>query len=204
MLLAACSSGGAGRSPAASAEASPDSPGSAARPAAGRSITSADWGFSIGVPAGWAVRHGFHPSYLANAAWKTFAGSDSQGKPVLSLVMPGSNRISDAEIRIGASRAANEVRHCTTPPSAARAGSTATQPINGATFATFDARDAAMSHHLHVRAYRSVHDGACYAIDLLVFGADPEVYDPPATPPFSDAQAFRQMQDVLQTFRFTR
>ena len=59
-----------------------------------------------------------------------------------------------------------------------------------------------MSHHLDVHAYRTVRDGACYAIDLLVFGVNPAVYDPPATPPFSDAFALAAMRDVLQSLQF--
>ena len=59
-----------------------------------------------------------------------------------------------------------------------------------------------MSHHLDVHAYRTVRDGACYAIDLLVFGVNPAVYDPPATPPFSDAHAFKAMRETLQSLRF--
>lgn len=44
--------------------------------------------------------------------------------------------------------------------------------------------------------------GASYAIDLLVYGVNPGVYDPPATPPFSDANAFAAMRTVIQGFRF--
>ena len=167
-----------------------------------RTFKSDAWGFHIDVPAGWTLRRDFRSNYLANAAWKTFAAPDSQGEPVLSLTMPGSNQITDAEIRVGASRAPAEVQRCTTPSSALVAGSIATQRIGGVAFATFEARDAAMSHHLVVHAFRVVHDGACYAIDLLVFGVSPEVYDPPATPPFSDAHAFDAMRAVVQTFAF--
>ena len=121
---------------------------------------------------------------------------------MVPLIVPGSNHIADAELRIGVSRAPAEVQRCTAPPSAMRAGSIATQRINGVPFTTFEAADAAMSHHLDVHAFRVVHDGACYAIDLLVFGVNPQVYDPPATPPFSDAKAFDAMRAVIQTFRF--
>ncbi|HET7223673.1 MAG TPA: hypothetical protein VFI81_10775, partial [Rhodanobacteraceae bacterium] len=72
----------------------------------------------------------------------------------------------------------------------------------GIRFTTFEAADAAMSHHLDVHAYRTVRNGACYAIDLLVFGVNPEVYDPPATPPFSDARAFDKMRAVIRSLRF--
>ena len=171
-------------------------------PEASPAFVSQAWGFRIDVPSGWTLRRNFQSSYLTNDAWKTFAAPGSQGEPVLSLTVPGSNHITDAELRIGVSRAPAEVQRCTTPPSAMRAGSIATQRINGVPFTTFEAADAAMSHHLTVHAFRVVHGGACYAIDLLVFGVNPQVYDPPATPPFSDAKAFAAMRAVIQTFRF--
>lgn len=169
-----------------------------------RTIADDARGFRIDVPSTWTVRHDFSSSYLANGAWKTFAAPDSQGTPVLALIVPGSDRITDAEIRIGISRAADEVRRCAAPPSAVRSGSVATPRINGVAFNAYAAGDAAMSHYLDVRSYRTVHDGTCYAIDLLVYGTNPEVYSPPATPPFTRQHAFAQMRAVLDTFRFSR
>lgn len=171
-------------------------------PGASHALASNAWGFRINAPPGWTVRQDFQSSYLANGAWKTFAAPDSQGEPVLSLTVPGSNQITDAEFRIGASRNPAEVQRCTAPPPGVVAGSVATQRINDIPFTTFEAADAAMSHHLTVHAWRVVHGGACYAIDLLVFGVNPEVYDPPATPPFSDAHAFDAMRAVIRTFAF--
>lgn len=171
-------------------------------PEAPHAFVSDAWGFHIDAPPGWTLRRDFQSSYLSNGAWKTFAAPESRGEPILSLTVPGSNQITDAEIRIGASRDPAEVQRCTAPPSAVRAGGVATQRIHGIPFTTFEAADAAMSHHLDVHAWRVVHDGACYAIDLLVFGVNPQVYDPPATPPFSDAHAFDAMRAVIQTFAF--
>jgi hypothetical protein len=204
--LAACSGGRGGNGevqvpqPTASMPATATSP--AVKPDHENAFVSAAWGFRIDVPPGWTVQRDFQSSYLANGAWKSFAPPDSHGQPVLALSMPGSNNITDAEIRIGASRDAKEVHDCTTPPAAVRPGSVATRKIHGVTFTIFEAADAAMSHHLDVHAYRTVHDGACYAIDLLVFGVNPAVYDPPATPPFSDAYAFAAMREVFQSLEF--
>lgn len=160
------------------------------------------WGFRIEAPPGWTVRQGFPAHYLANDAWKTFAGPRSRGTAVLALTMPGSNRITDAEIRIGASRDREAVQDCTKPPPGVRRGGVSTRRIHGVTYTYFEAADAAMSHRLEVHAYRAVHANTCYAIDLLVFGTNPQVYDPPASPPFTDAHAFEAMHAVLETFRF--
>ena len=199
--LFACSGGGGGNTPASQSSAPTTTSATRGSPDV---FLNPAWGFHIEVPTGWMLRRDFQSSYLANGAWKTFAPPGSKGEPVLSLTMPGSDSITDAEIRIGASRDPAEVRRCTAPPSAVVAGSAATQRIDGVSFTTFEAGDAAMSHHLHVHAYRVVHEGACYAIDLLVFGVNPEVYDPPATPPFSDARAFDAMRAVIRTFGFER
>ena len=161
------------------------------------------WHISIDVPSSWTIHHGFPASYLANGAWKTYAGPGSQGSPVVALVAPGSNHISDAEIRIGASKAASEVQQCTTPPDALRPGSLSHEIIGGIDFTTFEGADAAMNHYLDVHSYRAAHGGVCYAIDLLVYGTNPQVFDPPATPPFSRTQAFARMRSVFASFRFT-
>lgn len=165
---------------------------------------NADWGFAIDHPDGWRLARGFPGTYLANGSWRTFADPGSQGTAVVALVVPGSNHISAAEIRIGASTATDAIAHCTQPPSATRPGSVASQDIGGTGFTRFVAEDAAMSHRLRVHGFRTVHDGACYAIDLAVFGTNPDVYDPPATPPFRDNDVFARMQAVLRSFRFTR
>lgn len=150
------------------------------------------------------MRRGFRGGYLASDSWKTYAAADSQGTPVVSLAVPGSNHVTDAEIRIGASRSPEEVRHCAESPSSVRTGSVGQATINGIRFTRFDAGDAAMSHYLDVHSYRAVHDSTCYAIDLVVFGTNPEVYSPPATPPFTREVAFTKMQAVVRSFRFTR
>lgn len=167
-------------------------------------LESAAFGFRINYPKGWTARRDFRGGYLANASWKTYAAPDSQGTPVAALIVPGSNQVTDAEVRIGVSRAPREVQSCSAAPSSLRAGSTDREHIDGADFVKFQAGDAAMSHYLEVHSYRAVHDRACYAIDLLVYGVDPQVFDPPQRPPFSRGHAFAVMHDVLRSFHFTR
>ena len=167
-------------------------------------LESSTFGFRIEYPKGWKARPDFRGSYLANGSWKTYAPTDSLGTPVAALVVPGSNYVTDAELRIGVSRAREEVQSCAAQPSSVRAGSTDRERIDGADFVKFEATDAAMSHYLDVHSYRAVHQGACYALDLLVYGVNPQVYDPPPKPPFSKQQAFVEMRGVLRSFHFTR
>jgi hypothetical protein len=208
LLLAACGpspqTAGTAMPAAGTTTASTPATGPAAPVTDRRRFTSAAYSFYIDYPSTLAASESFGNSYLANGTWKTYAGPDSSGTPVLDLVLPKSDKITAGELRIGVSEVANEVAQCTTPPDAVRAGSIGHARIDGTDFTTFAAADAAMSHYLSVRSYRSVHDGRCYAIDLLVTGTNPQVYDPPATPPFTQAQAFARLQQALQGFRFTR
>ena len=202
LLQAACApSGHQGSAPAANAPAAQDAtaPSTEADAYADRS-----WGFRIEVPSHWTAHRDFVHGYLANDSWKAYAAPDSHGTAIVSLTLPGSNEITSAEIRIGASRGADEIAQCSVPPDSLRAGSLHHERIGDVDFTVFEAADAAMSHDLDVRGYRTVHDGACYAIDLLVYGTNPAVYDPPPKPPFSNGQAFARMMPVLRTFRFTR
>jgi hypothetical protein len=167
-------------------------------------FTSKDLGFRIDYPEGMAASTRFDSKYLANDSWKTYAPEGSTGTPVLRLTVPGSNKVTAGELRIGVSDADKELERCEKPTANTGATDIGKTSINGTRFATFHAADAGMSHYLKVHSYRTVHDGRCYAIDLLVTGTNPKVYDPPRTPPFSNQAAFARLQQALQGFRFIR
>lgn len=201
LLLASCTAAQHGKQLAMRAPAAATT--SATIGSTQRHFTSARYGFRIDYPATMRASHAFATSYLANGTWKTYAGADSRGTPVLALSLEGSNKITAGELRIGASNDAKQIKQCSEPPATLRPGSVGGATINGIHFTYFEAGDAAMSHYLAVQSYRTVHAGRCYAIDLLVVGTRPEVYDPPATPPFTQRQAFARLHKVLQGFRFT-
>jgi len=172
------------------------------RPSSGREVVDAAHGFAIAVPSHMHVRHDFQRDYLPNGAWKSFAGDDSHGAPVLALVLDGSNAVTAAELRIGVGDNAAALAHCLDAPATGVPAQASQVTLAGVAFTRFHAADAAMSHYLDVEAYRAIHAGRCYAIDLLVAGTRPEVYDPPATPPFEREAATRRLREALATFRF--
>ena len=161
-------------------------------------------GFHIDYPQDMTTGVSFDSKYLANDSWKTYAPEGSSGTSVLMLTLPGSNDVTAGELRIGISSDEKEIAQCNAPPSNADKDSIGKTTINGTTFASFHAADAGMSHYLKVHSYRVVHGHYCYAIDLLVTGTNPKVYDPPRKPPFSNEAAFKQLHEALQGFRFTR
>jgi len=186
------------------AACSPGQPAGSKAPTADVAPTYDDpaQGFAIILPAGMQVRHDFQRSYLGDASWKALAGDDPHGTPVVALVLAGSNAITAAELRVGTGNDAAALAHCLDVPDSGMPADTQTVDLAGTSFTRFHAGDAAMSHYLRVEGYRAIHDGRCYAIDLLLTGTRPEVYDPPATPPFSQDEAMRQLHDALAGFRF--
>ncbi|MCX7514808.1 hypothetical protein [Frateuria sp. STR12] len=173
-----------------------------APPAASPAIVDTTHGFRIAVPPDMQVRRDFRRSYLANGQWKAYATGDDHGTPALALVLEGSNAITAAELRIGIGQDAEALAHCLDVPATAVPAQATQVTLAGVRFNRFHAADAAMSHYLDVEAYRAVHAGRCYAIDLLITGTRPEVYDPPATPPFGREAALKRLRAALRGLRF--
>lgn len=168
-----------------------------------RTFVSKQYGIRLRYPADLVLQHGFKRSYLNNGDWTTYAGPDAPpGKALVALVMPESDRVTDGELRIGVSRQPRAVKTCTRLPAAARRASAGHAKISGVDFTTYKAADAAMSHYLTVRSFRAVHNNTCYAMDVLVYGTNPNVYDPPVTPPFSKERVFQRLIPVAHALQF--
>lgn len=168
-----------------------------AMPPGYQSFTSERYGLRVDYPADLELRHSFARSYLAADGWKTYMGPDAPpGRALLALVMPQSNSVTRGELRVGVSRDPAALESCTHLPSAARLGSGKQVMISGVPFTAFTAADGAMSHYLNVKSFRGVHAGTCYAVDVLVVGTNPQVYDPPKTPPFSRQDVFDRLLPV--------
>lgn len=161
-------------------------------------------GLALAPTAGFTLKRDFTRDYLSAGAWKTFAEPDMRGEPLVALVLDGSDKITAAELRIGTSTDSHAVVTCLDPPEGATTEDPDEVRIDGQPFMHFRAGDAAMSHYQSVDAYRHVRNERCIAIDLLVAGTRPEVYDPPATPPFDEATARARLQEALGAVRITR
>jgi hypothetical protein len=160
-------------------------------------------GIAIDAVPGMTLHRDFTRSYLAMDGWAVFAPPDNPGTPLAALVLDGSNEVTSAELRIGRSDAPAAIAACLTP-SAEATGPTSSADIGGVAFTHFSASDAAMSHYVAVESYRAVQHGHCYAIDLLITGTRPEVYDPPRTPPFSNDVAKQRLNDALQAVHWVQ
>ena len=159
-------------------------------------------GIAVRPVAGTTVHRDFKRSYLAMDTWTLYPAEGSTGRPLVALVLDGSNEITSAEMRIGRSDSAADMKACTTPPPDA-AGNADTANVDGVRTTHFSSSDAAMSHYLSADSYRVVQGGACYAVDLIIAGTRPEVYDPPRTPPFTAQQAKAALAAMLAAVHWT-
>ena len=158
-------------------------------------------GLQVPAPAGMHWQQGFHTHYLMPAGWALFVPAGQAGTPLAALLLDGSNEITAAELRVGRSDDAQALATCTQPPAEAQ-GAPEPVVLAGVDFVHFHAGDAAMSHYLQVDAYRGVHHGQCVAIDLVVSGTRPEVYDPPRQPPFAVDAAQARLREALSGVRW--
>lgn len=201
-LLGGCRVAGDGASPAATAAPRATGPAVTASAATAALDHVRPWqdealGLALPVPTGARLVAGFPAGYFGTP-WKAFAGEDEPGRAVIAVVLPGSNTISSAQLRVGVSEDARAIARCTLPPQGLLRGAVRTLEHEGIAFTQFNAADAAMNHSLSVQAYRTVWRRRCYAIDLWLAQVNPQVYDPPAKSPFTQAQAEQSLQALWQ------
>jgi hypothetical protein len=182
----------------------PDEQSASPTPSANtKTFVSHRYDIRLNYPANLELHHDFKHGYLDNGSWKTYVGPDSpDGTPLVALVMPQSNDVTSGALRIGVSRKPRALETCTDLPQAARPKTQGTTTVSGVPFTTFKAADAAMSHYLSVRSFRAVHNGTCYAVDVLVYGTNPKVYSPPRTPPFTKSDVFARLVPVVKGLKF--
>ena len=159
-------------------------------------------GLQLAAPAGTQWRADFHPQFLTPSGWALFAPAGQAGTPLAALLLDGSNEVTAAEVRVGRSDDPQALATCMQPPAEAQ-GALEPVVLDGVDFIHFHSADAAMSHYLQVDGYRGMRHGYCVAIDLVVSGTRPEVYDPPRTPPFALEAAQARLRQALVGLRWT-
>lgn len=175
----------------------------ATAPAPQNLFRSEKYRVELAYPESGVQRMDHTTGYFDNQGWRIDAGPDQPGRRLLVLQLDGSDDVTTGQLRLGVSRDPGQVRDCTQPGSTAADRRGDPVFLGGVPFVTFQEGDAGMSHYQNVHAYRAVRDGTCYAIDLVVQGANPQVYDPPRTPPFSQQQGFERLRSLLAGFSFS-
>ncbi|EKF73521.1 hypothetical protein A11A3_13325 [Alcanivorax hongdengensis A-11-3] len=163
----------------------------------GKVFDSEEYGVSLAYDTDQAHLTDPGNGYFGTAGWR-LDRPDDKGQTLLTLRLTGSDEIRAGELHLGVSRAPQALAACTRPGDNVRPASIDSTSLANIAFTTFDGGDAAMNHYQHFRAWRAVHNGTCYAIDLVVQGSNPQVYDPPRQPPFSQDDAWQRLTALLQ------
>lgn len=160
------------------------------------------YGFAIAYPHDMYSTSTVTSSYIPLGGWKAYGAPEAEdrGERVVTFALSRSNDVTAAELRVGVSEHEDEVAECLSPP--LHATRTGTEDVDGEPFSFFEAEDAAMNHYLKVKGYRFVHKSRCFAFDLMVYGSNPDVFDPPRPVPFSHEEAFERLLSVLHTLDF--
>lgn len=175
----------------------------ATAPAPQNLFRSEQYQVELAYPERGVRRVGHTTGYFDNQGWRVDAGPDQPGQRLLVLQLAGSDDVTTGQLRLGVSRDPGQVRDCTQPGNTAADRRDDPVFLGGVPFVAFQEGDAGMSHYQNVHAYRTVRGGTCYAIDLVVQGTNPQVYDPPRTPPFSQQQGFDRLRRLLSGFSFS-
>lgn len=168
------------------------------------------YGFSIFYPAAVMPETSFKQYYHLSSAWRAMAfGEESTGTPVVAfpLIRTESDnsypRYFGAEVRIGVSMNPSDVANCL------MAGNgdydKGVEIINGIEFHKFEMSDAGMMQYLAGTSYRTIHNGACWAIEQLRAGSS--YRDEPTNNDVPEEllnSYYDSLFDIIKTFSFTK
>jgi hypothetical protein len=110
----------------------------------------------------------------------------------------------DAEVRVGVSADATEVKNCLANDPGFTSQKTEDVTIDGVAFKKFSFQDAAMMQYVEGNSYRAVHNGKCYAIEQVRAGSNykDETMTEGVSPETLDSY-YNQAGNIILSFKFT-
>ena len=144
-----------------------------------KTFASPAWGIALRYPADLAPSETFTPNYFDRGAWRvSYAADVGAGARIVAFALPplrasdaGGDSEATAELRIGASRDPDVVASCLAyGMNSGDNVETAARTLGGVTFTEVpDNGDGGMQQRISSDDLRAVHDGACYAVDLVQY-----------------------------------
>lgn len=173
------------RTPVAPPEAPEESVATTTPDLTGRAIyTNGTYGLVVSYPETAQVEEEFFTTYHLNKSWRV--NSETDGDPIVAIRAYSTEsdhsypRYYHALVRIGASTEPKEIANCerVTPDRGETALPDAT--FNGTTWKVFSFQNAGMQQYVRGVSYRTMHDGACIAVEKIAAGSS--YRDDPASP----------------------
>jgi hypothetical protein len=159
-------------------------------------------GIALAPVPGFSARHeAAHQGRDGSLGWNALPGRErDRGTALFALVLEGSDDATGAEFRLGASRDAHAVVTCRQAPAVAGVVRGEDVRIDGQPFRHIHVAESSPQHYRTLDAYRSVRNGHCIAIDLIVTGT----HGRRTAPPFDQATAQARLQQALGAVRIVR
>ncbi len=136
------------------------------------------YGFTLFYPESAEVNYGFEPGgYHLAAAWRANALPDAAGNPIVEIVpYEVTNertypRHFTALVRVGASTDPKELAACERATEDQGETQLPDAIINGITWKAFSFQNAGMMQYVSGISYRTVHEGACIALERIRVGS---------------------------------
>ena len=176
-----------------------------------KTYTNNKYGFEFKYPQDLQDKNTFESFYHLGNQWRAEVFGDSNGKPIVSIVVYRVEndstypRYFDAELRIGVSSDPQDLASCGNPDGAETAAVPPIEVINGTTFNKLIIQDAGMMQYLEGISYRTVHSGMCFAIEQLKTGSSyREDQSSPEDIPDAELDSYYNIiSDIIKTFKFT-
>lgn len=173
--------------------------------------TNGTYGFSLVYPSDAAVSYEFDPSYHLGTAWRANARAESPGTSIVSIVPysvesdPAYPRYFNAMVRVGASIDPDDVAACEKAGKDTGEEALADVTINGHTWKAFSFQDAGMMQYASGVSYRTVHEGACIALEKVRTGSSYRDVPSPEDIPDEVLDAeYAKLDAIVQSFSFAR
>lgn len=166
-------------------------------------------GFTINVPEDVATTTDFKSYYHLPASWRDGA-AESSGTPLFAVIVKRIEngetnvfpRYFDAEVRIGMSASTAE---CYENDQTGVGTAPQDVTLGGTAFKKFSIENAGMMQYLKGSSYRTIHNGACWAIEAFATGSnyrDDKTVES-VSQDVLDAY-LNEAERIARTFRFTK
>lgn len=172
--------------------------------------TSGTYGFLIRYPEMAHVENSFSSYYHLSPSWRANAPAAATGTPVVAFIVYDTKsdhsypRYYTALVRIGVSQDKREVSTCTSPTKDAGETPLPDAVFGGTTWKAFAFESAGMQQYAKGISYRTVHNGACVALEQIAVGSSYRD-DPKSAEDISDeelAKQYNRLDSVVRTFMF--
>lgn len=179
----------------------------------GRSIyTNGEYGFIVSYPEAARLEEAFSPEYHLPATWRANALPDGEGAPIAAIVAYSTAsdhsypRHFTAMVRIGASTDADELSRCLDAADEQGEKALPDVNLNSTVWKAFEFGDAAMMQYVKGVSYRTVHEGACIALEKIQSGSsyrDDPVSDEDIADEVLQAR-YKSLDTIVESFTFAR